>query len=146
VVGARLHRHVERRAARALACGIQRDDLAVRTALALVPTLGDDLAVAHDDRADDGIRMCRAAPSLGELKRAFEAHASSCSNRRYARDRSSPPKTEVPATNSDAPASRTARMFSGPMPPSTCTGTSGGSSERAVRMRSYASGMNFCPE
>src|SRR5438552_3418856 len=126
---ARLHRHVERRAARTLARRIEGDDLRVRSALALVPAFGDDFPVARDNRADDGVRMCGAAPSLRELERAFEAHASSCSNRRYARGKSSRPKIAEPATKSDAPASLAARMFSGPMPPSTCTGTSGGSRE-----------------
>ena len=53
----------------------------VRTALALVPALADDLAVADDDGADDGIRMCCAAPSLGQLERPFDTHASSCTKR-----------------------------------------------------------------
>ena len=82
VVGTRLHRHVQRRAARAPARRLQRDDLGVRAALPLVPALADDLAVAHEHGADDRIRMCRAAPSLGELERTFDVHASSCTNRR----------------------------------------------------------------
>ena len=55
-----------------LAGRLERDDLGVRPALPLVPALADDLAVAHDDRADDRVRMRRSAPSLGELERPLQ--------------------------------------------------------------------------
>ena len=82
MVRARLHRQEQRRAARLLPRRLERDHLGMRPAFPLVPTLADDLAVAHDDRPDDGIRIGRAAPSLGELERSFEAHASACTKRR----------------------------------------------------------------
>ena len=81
-MAARLHRHVQRGATRPLACRLERDHLRMRSALALVPALADLGAVADDDRADDGVRFRRAAPSLGELERTFDVHASSCTNRR----------------------------------------------------------------
>ena len=71
MVRARLERHVERRAPRALAGGPKRVHLGVRLAAALVPALADDLAVAHDDGADERIRIRRPAPALGELERAL---------------------------------------------------------------------------
>ena len=71
-MGARLQGHVHGRAPRRLACRLERDHLGVRPALPLVPPLADDLAVAHDDRADDRVRMRRAAPALGELERPLQ--------------------------------------------------------------------------
>ena len=53
VMGARLERDVERRAARLLARLLERRGLGVAHELVLVPALADDLAVAHDDRADE---------------------------------------------------------------------------------------------
>src|SRR5207253_11474322 len=141
-----LHRHVERRAPSALARRLECDHLRVGLPFALVPALADDLAAADDDRADHGIRVRRAAPSLGDLERSLQAHVSSWISRRYARGRSSRAKIDVPATKSVAPASCAARMLSGPMPPSTWMWMFLGSNERAVRMRSSASGMNSCPE
>src|SRR5207245_8486913 len=90
-------RYVERRAPRPLARRLERDDLGVRPAPALVPALPYDLAVAHEDRADDGVRMGRPAPSLSELERSFETHASACTSRRSARGRSSRPNIAEPA-------------------------------------------------
>ena len=57
---------------RRLACRLERDYLGVRPALPLVPPFADDLAVAHDDRADHRVRMRRAAPALGELERPLQ--------------------------------------------------------------------------
>src|SRR5262249_47570706 len=71
---ARFHRHVRRRAVCAWTCELQRDRLCMRTARLLVPRLADDLAVVHEHAADDRIRMCRAAPALGQLERSFETH------------------------------------------------------------------------
>ena len=72
VVRARLHRHVQRRAARTLAGGLERNHLRVRAARALVPALSDNVAVLDDDRTDDGVRMGRAPAALGELERPLE--------------------------------------------------------------------------
>ncbi len=77
-----LHRHVERRALRAGAGRLERDDLRVRPALALVPALSHHLAVTNDDGADDRIRMSGATSPLRELERPLEAHDSSSSRRR----------------------------------------------------------------
>ena len=121
---ARLEGHVERRAARAVACGAQRVHLRVRPAVPLVPALADDLAVPHDDRADERIRIGPAASSLGELDGARDRHASACTRRRYARGRSSRPKMLVPATSRLAPERYSSRTFSGPTPPSTWMNTS----------------------
>jgi hypothetical protein len=79
---ARLHRHVHRCAAGPLARGVERDDLRVRSTLPLVPALRDDVTVADEHGADDRVGMSGSAPSLGELERAFDAHESSCTNRR----------------------------------------------------------------
>ena len=72
VVRARLERHVHRGAARLLAGSVERDDLGVRPALALVPALADDLVSGDHDGAHDRVRMCRPAPALGELERALQ--------------------------------------------------------------------------
>ena len=78
MVRARLERHVHRCAARPLAGLLERDDLGVRSACALVPALTDDLAVPFDDGADDGVRMRGAAAPLGEVEGALEqAHDAS---------------------------------------------------------------------
>ena len=72
VVRARLERHVERRTARRVARLLERDRLGVADAVVLVPALADDLAVAHDDRADDRMMIAGLpAPALGELERAL---------------------------------------------------------------------------
>ena len=72
VVSAGLQRHVHRRAACTLACIGEGGDLGVRRALAFVPALTHDLALTHDDRADDRIGSRRAAAALGELDGALE--------------------------------------------------------------------------
>jgi hypothetical protein len=72
VVRARLERHVDGCATRVLARCFERNDLGVRTALSLVPTLADDVTVGDDDCPDDRVRMGRPATVLGELQRAFE--------------------------------------------------------------------------
>ena len=83
VVRARLERDVERRAARALAGRLERDDLGVRAAVPLVPALADDLAVADDDGADDGFGYASSAAALGQLERPLEAHScEACTSRR----------------------------------------------------------------
>src|SRR4029079_19268862 len=83
-----------------------------------------------------------------DLRTAPQAspHASACTNRRYARGRSSRPKIAVAATNSSAPASRSSAMLVGPTPPSTCTCIERGTSERSFATRSSDSGMNAWPE
>ena len=72
MVRAGLERHVERGAASRFSRRLERNGLGVRPASALVPALADDLAVAHDDRADDRVRMRRSPPALGELERPLE--------------------------------------------------------------------------
>jgi hypothetical protein len=77
VVRARLERDVERRPASPVAGLRERGHLRMRRASPLVPALADDLTVEHDQRADQGMRrLHRAAPSLRELERPLEAHAS----------------------------------------------------------------------
>ena len=83
VVGARLHRHVERRAAGALAGGLERDDLAVPAAVRLGRALADDLAVRDDDGADGRLRIgpCRAPRSASSSARS-RLMRSACTSRR----------------------------------------------------------------
>ena len=79
VMGARLERDVERRAAGALARRLERDDLGVRAARPLVPALADDLAVARRRRRRrPGSGARRAAAALGELERALETSSREC--------------------------------------------------------------------
>ena len=68
VMGTRLQGHVHGRASRPVACRLERDDLGMWPALPFVPPFAYDLAVAHDDRADNRVRVRRAAPALGELE------------------------------------------------------------------------------
>src|SRR5207237_4671876 len=138
-------RHVRRRAARALTRLLQRDHLGVWPSGHLVPRLAHDPVAAHEHAAHDRIRMCRAAPALGKLERAFETHVRACSRRRYARGRSSMPKIELPATNSIAPAMYASVIVSTPIPPSTRMGLSSERIARAPRMRPRASGLNPRP-
>ena len=70
-MGAWFHRHDERRAARPITGHAECRDLGVRPARPFVPTLTDDFAVVHDDRADDRVRVRDSAPALGELEGAF---------------------------------------------------------------------------
>ena len=100
---------------------LERDDLGVRPARALVPALADDLAVADDDGADDRVRVRRAAAALGELERALEAFTRSAwTSRRYARGGSSAPKIDVAGDEQRrARVVHLARCSSAPMPPST---------------------------
>ncbi len=72
VVRAGLERDVHRRAACLLSRRLERDDLGMRLALALVPALADDLVPGDDDGPDDRVRMGRPATALGELECAFE--------------------------------------------------------------------------
>ncbi len=72
VVRAGLERDVDRRAAGSLAGSLECDDLGVRAALSLVPAFADDLTVGDDDRADDRIRVRRAAAVLRELDGALQ--------------------------------------------------------------------------
>ena len=75
VVRAGLHRHVERRAARPLAGGVERDDLAVPSR-DLGRALADDLVSRDDDGADRRLGIGPAARVLGELHGPLQAHAS----------------------------------------------------------------------
>ena len=72
VVGARLERHVEGRAARGVSGLLERDRLGVADSVVLVPALPHDLAVAHDDGADEGMVAGLAPPALGQLERPLE--------------------------------------------------------------------------
>ncbi len=83
VVRARLERDVHRRAPRALARLGQRDRLGVAPAR-LSDALGDDDAVAHEDRADGRLRMRPLVGGARDLDRALEAHRIACSSPRYA--------------------------------------------------------------
>ena len=75
LVRARLERDVEGRAARPLACGVERDALGMAAA-GLRPSLADDLAVSHDDRADGRLRIRAVAPPARASSTArVEAHA-----------------------------------------------------------------------
>jgi hypothetical protein len=75
VVRTRLHRHVERGAARTLAGLVERDDLAVAAAR-LGRALADDHAVADDDGADRGLRVGAAVGFGGQLESSGDRHAS----------------------------------------------------------------------
>ena len=122
MVRARLERDVEDRAARRLACLLERDHLGVADAAVLVPALPHDLVLAHDDGSDEGMVACLAPTALGELERAHEVgHPSLWASPRYAPARSSRPKTAEPATRSVAPAACAGPMVSSSIPPSTWT-------------------------
>src|SRR5262249_31504026 len=71
-VPAGLERDVDPGAASARPGCLERDDLGVRAALPLVPALADDLVAGDDHRADDRIRMRRAAAVLRELDGALQ--------------------------------------------------------------------------
>ncbi len=106
VVRARLERHVERRAARAIARLCECPRLGVLDGRELVPALADDLIAVDDDGADERMVLDLAAAALRELQGPLEmTHASACTKRRYERGRSSRWKIALPATISVAPAS-----------------------------------------
>ena len=69
VVHARLERNVHRRVARIIALE-ERLDLRMRLTRALMPPLGNDLAVADNDASNHRIRADRVAAALRELERA----------------------------------------------------------------------------
>ena len=69
---ARLERDVERRAAGTVPGSRERVHFRVSLALALVPAFADDLAAAHENRADDRVRLSCSAPALGELESSLE--------------------------------------------------------------------------
>src|SRR5215470_10005353 len=78
VVGARLERHVEGRATRSVAGLLERDHLGMADSVVLVPALPYDVAVLHDDGADERVVAGLAATALGELERPLEVpHARS---------------------------------------------------------------------
>src|SRR5581483_931191 len=72
VVRARLQRDVERRPARGVAGPLERDRLCVADAVELVPALPHDLAVAHDDGADERVVACLATSALRQIERTLE--------------------------------------------------------------------------
>ena len=112
MVGARLHRHEERRAAGPLAGGSERDDLAVPAAVGLGHALADDRAVGNEHGADGRDSGSRTGPArVDERERAVEAHAAAARIRAYAAPGSGSAKTAFPATSRVAPASRTALAF-----------------------------------
>ena len=84
---ARLERHVHRRVANLVALQ-QRLDFRMRLARALMPPLGNDLAVADDHRSNHRIGTHRVAAALRELERpaheAFVVHDVDCMQRKSA--------------------------------------------------------------
>ena len=74
LVAAGLERAVERCAPGALAGLGERHRLSVRRSGRQVPAAPDDLSVAHEDRADQGIRVRAAAASLGQGERLVHVH------------------------------------------------------------------------
>jgi hypothetical protein len=66
---------------RALARRLERNHFGMWAALPLMPPFADDLPVAHDDGADDGIRMRRASPTLGELESPLQHQAIALASR-----------------------------------------------------------------
>ena len=66
---ARLQRHIERGAARGLACTPQRLGLGMRPAAGLRPAAADDDAILHHDRADGRIGPGAALPAPAERQR-----------------------------------------------------------------------------
>ena len=54
----------------------------MRPALLFVPPFAHDLAVADDDRADNGVRVRRGAPTLGELECPHEHQEIAWASRR----------------------------------------------------------------
>ena len=103
---ARLERHIQRCAARAIAGLRERPGLGVVDGLVFVPTLADDVAVLDDDCSDERMIFDLAAAAFCELERPLDVvHASAWTNRRYERGKSSRWKIELPATISVAPAS-----------------------------------------
>ena len=81
-MGARLHRHEERRARRSGAGRLQRDDLPVPAAVALRHPLADDHAVRDDHGADGRVGIRHPERGAGKLDRALEAHATAAARRR----------------------------------------------------------------
>ena len=81
VVRARLHRHVERRAAGLLAGGLEGDDFSVPTR-GLGRALADDLVSGDDDGPDRRLGIGPAARVLGELQGSLQAHVSACTKPR----------------------------------------------------------------
>ena len=69
-MGARLERHHERGAARALTGGAQGVDLGVRPAELGMESFAYDCAGLQHDRADEGIRRDAPPPPPGEVQRA----------------------------------------------------------------------------
>ena len=80
-MGARLHRHVERRPTGALARGSERHDLAVSATVSLRHALADDGAGSDNDRTDRRIGVGHPRRGPGELERAVEAHAAAAAMR-----------------------------------------------------------------
>ena len=81
VMGARLHRHVERRAARSVAGSRKCNDLTVAAAVALGHAFSHNLAVRDDDRAHGRVRVGDSRGHCRELERAIEAHAPAAARR-----------------------------------------------------------------
>ena len=130
VVRARLERHVERRAARPLARRLERDDLGVRPARALVPALPHDLAVRE--------RRPRRRPGSGAPFRGPRSASSSARSRvltderrtspRYAaRDVVARRRPRSPRRAGRRPPRARRRRSRPSTPPSTWTSTSSGS-------------------
>ena len=102
MVIARLERHVQRRVARTLTGGRQRDHLGVTTAR-LRDAFTDDLSVGHDDGANRRLRVRTVAGGARELDGARERQPSACTRLRYACGGSPAAKIDDAATSSVAP-------------------------------------------
>ncbi len=71
MVDTRLERDVERRPSGLVAGGLESHDFCVRTARGDMPAFSHHVAIAHDDGADDRIRMRSAPPPLCQVERSF---------------------------------------------------------------------------
>ena len=121
MVGARLHRHVERRTARTLAGGLERDDLAVPPAGASVapsPTISSP-ATTTAPTVGFGYALPRAASASSSARSRLMPELVRAGGRRGRGPRAA--KMPLPTTSRSAPASCTCLTLSCLTPPSTCT-------------------------
>ncbi len=81
-VGAGFEGDVGGGAGGAVARLLERGDLGVRATRTFVPALADDLPVAHEHAADQGVGRDRATPTLRQRERAVEPHLVLLADRR----------------------------------------------------------------